>query len=48
MPCGPIQQEIQKHDLNLDDEDAISLLAKRFQVSATAVFNRLVNLRMLR
>jgi len=30
MPRGLVQQEIQRHDLNLDDEEDISLLAKRF------------------
>lgn len=48
MPRGLVQQEIQKHDLDLDDEEAISLLAKRFHVSTAAMSNRLVNLRMLR
>jgi Zn-dependent peptidase ImmA (M78 family) len=48
MPRGLVQQEIQRHDLNLDDEEAISLLAKRFHVSTAAMSNRLVNLRMLR
>jgi len=48
MPKGLVQQEIQRHDLNLDDEEAISLLAKRFHVSTAAMSNRLVNLRMLR
>jgi hypothetical protein len=48
MPRELVQQEIKKHDLDLDDEDAISFLAKRFQVSAAAITNRLANLRMLR
>jgi Zn-dependent peptidase ImmA (M78 family) len=48
MPRGLVQQEIQRHDLDLDDEDAISLLAKRFGVSTAAMSNRLANLRMLR
>jgi Zn-dependent peptidase ImmA (M78 family) len=48
MPRGLVQQEIQRHDLNLDDEEAISLLAKRFNVSTAAMSNRLANLRMLR
>lgn len=48
MPRGLVHQEIQKHDLNLDDEEAISLLSKRFHVSTAAMSNRLVNLRMLR
>jgi Zn-dependent peptidase ImmA (M78 family) len=48
MPRDLVQQEIKKHDLDLDDEDAISFLAKRFQVSAAAMTNRLANLRLLR
>jgi Zn-dependent peptidase ImmA (M78 family) len=48
MPRDLVQQEIRKHDLDLDDEDAISFLAKRFQVSPAAMTNRLVNLRLLR
>jgi Zn-dependent peptidase ImmA (M78 family) len=48
MPRGLVQQEIRRNDLNLDDEEAISLLAKRFQVSPAAMSNRLMNLRMLR
>lgn len=48
MPRELVQQEIKKHDLDLDDEDAISFLAKRFQVSTAAMTNRLVNLRLLR
>jgi Zn-dependent peptidase ImmA (M78 family) len=48
MPRGLVQQEIQRHDLNLDDDEAISLLAKRFHVSTAAMSNRLVNLRLLR
>lgn len=48
MPKGLVHQEIKKHDLDLDDEDAISFLAKRFHVSAAAMTNRLTNLGMLR
>ncbi len=48
MPRGLVQQEIKKHDLDLDDEDAISFLARRFQVSVAAMTNRLVNLHLLR
>jgi len=48
MPRGLVQQEIRRNDLNLDDEEAISLLAKRFHVSAAAMSNRLMNLGMLR
>lgn len=48
MPKGLVQQEAQKHDLNLDDDESISLLARKFQVSTSAMSNRLQNLRMLR
>ncbi len=47
MPKGLVQQELQKNGLNLDDEEAISHLAKKFQVSTAAMSNRLVNLRMV-
>jgi Zn-dependent peptidase ImmA (M78 family) len=48
MPKGLVQQEVKRNELDLDDENAISLLAKKFQVSAAAMSNRLANLRMLR
>lgn len=48
MPKGLVQQEVKRNELDLDDENAISLLAKKFQVSAAAMSHRLVNLRMLR
>jgi Zn-dependent peptidase ImmA (M78 family) len=48
MPKGLIQDELKKDDLDLDDEEAIDLLAKRFQVSMAAMSNRLANLGMLR
>jgi len=48
MPKKLVQQEIRNNDLNLDDEDAISFLAKRFQVSSAAITNRLANLSILR
>jgi Zn-dependent peptidase ImmA (M78 family) len=47
MPRGLVQQEIRDQDLNLDDGEAIELLAKRFQVSTAAMSNRLANLKML-
>jgi Zn-dependent peptidase ImmA (M78 family) len=47
MPRGLVQQEVRTQDLDLDDNDAIELLAKRFQVSTAAMSNRLQNLRML-
>jgi Zn-dependent peptidase ImmA (M78 family) len=48
MPKKLVQQEIRNNELNLDDEDAISSLAKRFQVSSAAMTNRLTNLGILR
>jgi Zn-dependent peptidase ImmA (M78 family) len=48
VPRRLVQQEVKKHDLNLDDEEAISFLAKRFHVSSAAMTNRLSNLGMLR
>lgn len=47
MPSGLVQQEVRKHDLDLDDEDAIAFLAKRFHVSTAAMTNRLINLGLL-
>jgi Zn-dependent peptidase ImmA (M78 family) len=46
MPRGLVQQEVRDQDLNLDDGEAIELLAKRFQVSTAAMSNRLSNLKM--
>jgi Zn-dependent peptidase ImmA (M78 family) len=48
MPRELVQLEIKRHGLDLDDEEAISFLAKRFQVSAAAMTNRLSNLGFLR
>ena len=48
MPKGLVQQEVKRNELDLDDENPISLLAKKLQVSAAAMSHRLVNLRMLR
>ena len=47
MPRGLVEQEVRSQDLDLDDSEAIDLLAKRFQVSTAAMSNRLQNLRML-
>jgi len=30
MPASVVRQEIGKHDLDLDDEEALTFLAKRF------------------
>lgn len=40
IPRGLVQEEIRRHDLNLDDEGAIRLLAKEFNVNEPAVSNR--------
>jgi Zn-dependent peptidase ImmA (M78 family) len=47
MPRGLVQQEVRSQDLDLDDNEAIELMAKRFQVSTAAMSNRLANLKML-
>ena len=47
-PRSLVQQEIKRNDLDLDDEEAITFLAKRFHVSTAAKSNRLSNLGMLR
>lgn len=48
MPQRLVQQEIRNNKLNLDDDESISALAKRFQVSSAAMTNRLLNLGILR
>jgi Zn-dependent peptidase ImmA (M78 family) len=48
MPRRLVQQEVKKHDLDLDDEEAIGFLSKHFHVSTAAMTNRLSNLGMLR
>lgn len=48
MPERLVRQEIKRFDLDLDSEDDISDLAKRFNVSPSAISNRLVNLGLLR
>ena len=48
MPRSLLQQEVKKNDLDLDDEEAITFLAKRFHVSTAAMSNRLSNLGLLR
>jgi Zn-dependent peptidase ImmA (M78 family) len=48
MPETLVRKEIRKHDLDLDDDEAVGFLAKKFQVSSAAMTNRLVNLRLLR
>jgi len=47
IPKGAVQQEIRYRDLDLDDEEAIAILAKRFQVSTVTMANRLMNLQIL-
>lgn len=48
MPASLVSEEIRKHDLDLDDEDAFKFLAKRFQVGITPLSNRLLHLGVLR
>jgi Zn-dependent peptidase ImmA (M78 family) len=48
MPKGLVQEQIRRHELDLDDDEAIRLLAKEFYVSEPAIAIRLVNLGMLR
>ena len=48
MPGSLVQKEIENNDLNLDDGESIDFLAERFQVSAAAMANRLMNLEVLR
>jgi Zn-dependent peptidase ImmA (M78 family) len=48
MPRSLVRQEIKKNDLDLDDEEAIAFLAKRFHVSTAAITHRLTTLKMLR
>ncbi len=48
MPKKLVLEEIQKGDVDLDDEDDIAALAKRFGVSTAAMSFRLVNLGLVR
>ena len=48
VPASLVRTGIRKHDLDLDDEEAFSFLAKRFQVSTAAMALRLINLGVLR
>jgi Zn-dependent peptidase ImmA (M78 family) len=48
MPARLVREEIKKDKLDLDDEDDLSALAKRFHVSMSAMSYRLVNLGLLR
>ena len=48
MPATLVRKEIKKHTLDLDDEDALVFLAKRFRVSTVAMTYRLNALGLLR
>ena len=48
MPAELVRDEIRKNNLDLDDEDDLGVLAKRFNVSTTAMSFRLGNLGLLR
>jgi Zn-dependent peptidase ImmA (M78 family) len=48
VPASLVRTDIRKHDLDLGDDEALSFLAKRFQVSTAAMTLRLINLGVLR
>jgi len=48
MPERLVREDIKKHRFDLDDEDDLSALARHFNVSASAMSNRLANLGLLR
>lgn len=48
MPESLVREQIRKYDMDLDDDEAVSLLAKQFHVSTIAMTNRLTNLELLR
>jgi Zn-dependent peptidase ImmA (M78 family) len=48
MPRSLVKKELRSNDLNLDDEESINFLAKRFQVGTVAMSNRLLKLNVLR
>jgi len=47
MPRALIQAEIERHEFDLDDEDDVGSLAKRFSVSTAAMSFRLENLGLI-
>ena len=48
MPESLVREQIRKQALDLDDDEAVTLLAKQFQVSSIAMTHRLANLGLLR
>jgi Zn-dependent peptidase ImmA (M78 family) len=48
MPAQLVREEIKRQDFDLDDDDDLHELARRFKVSASAMSNRLANLGLLR
>jgi Zn-dependent peptidase ImmA (M78 family) len=48
MPAALVRSEIAKQGLDLDDEDDVATLARRFNVSTAAMSFRLENLHLLR
>lgn len=48
MPARLLREEMRKHNLDLDDEDDLTALARRFDVSTSAMSYPLVNLGLLR
>jgi hypothetical protein len=48
MPARLVREEVRNHDLDLDDEEARTFRARRFQVRTAAMTHRLTNLGLLR
>ncbi len=48
MPAELVRDEVRRNDFDLDDDDDLTILAKRFNVSTTAMTFRLGNLGLLR
>jgi Zn-dependent peptidase ImmA (M78 family) len=48
MPAKLVRDELRKLNLDLDDEDDLNILAKRFKVSPAAITFRLGNLGLIR
>jgi hypothetical protein len=47
MPARLVRAAIKRHDFDLDDEEDVSALAQRFNVSASAMSYRLINVGLL-
>jgi Zn-dependent peptidase ImmA (M78 family) len=47
MPARLVRAAIKRHDFDLDDEEDVSALAQRFNVSASAMSYRLIHVGLL-